>query len=706
MGCDCGKPKCDGSCGISPAVLQINNPSECVYFHRVEVPASMGDSKTNPPKNGAYKNVLLYYEADQTSWLYDSDGIPQKLVNGVTNYEDAINLPQINGVTLLGDKTSSQLGIKDLFYINVTDVDFDEGTFTADKTYAEILEAYNAGKLPIVIVREEDPNLLYNGIYMLRTYAMSDEADGFDFVNIDASGSEGKVSTGSWTIHIGYNESRAAESYGRVEIDSSLNQYSNHAISNSAVANALLSRAVVFDTVVDMKAATNLGNGSYARTLGYTSLDDGGGALYIISNSNDTVDNGSVIALDSGLQAHLISDTITPEMFGAVCDGTHDDSTALNNTFRYAVNASKEVRLLEKTYTIGSHSQYYFKVHITGDCTVTGAGKDKSIIAVKSDIGGLAHVLNLDHAGNVALSGFTVDGGIDISDPAYEDDVFCAGIRLDDTDYVTIKDVAVRNTSGYGISLAQGSTQRLVIEDVVVENTGRDGIDTKNFDDANGVFTINNVLIKNVGLHMDQGADQTGLDVRCYAANISNIRCEDMDNATSGIRARITTAEQGTGGEYNNLSNIVCVAKSTCTGEGIAINAVGCNIDNVAIKGFNVGIRVTKDNVRINNAYISDCLVSAIRQDADGLTVSNVCCEKINNTTWAMLDVRIGTMMATNVVFGNCAGAVGVADGTVGVYLCNCYLKGTPSVRFAFGSLANRTGKIHTNSTCSNITIT
>ena len=111
MGCNCGKPKCDGHCGVSPAVLQINNPSECTLFHRVEVPASMGDSKTNPPKNGVYKNVLLYYEADQTSWLYSSDGIPQKLVNGLTNYEDAINLPQINGVTLLGNKSSSSLGL-------------------------------------------------------------------------------------------------------------------------------------------------------------------------------------------------------------------------------------------------------------------------------------------------------------------------------------------------------------------------------------------------------------------------------------------------------------------------------------------------------------------------------------------------------------------------------------------------------------------
>lgn len=114
MSCNCNKPKCDGKCGISPSVLQINNPGDCTLFHRVEVPASMGDSKTNPPKNGDYRNVLLYYAADGTSWLFSSDGIPQKLVSGFTDYEDAINLPSINGVTLIGDKTGAEIGVLDI----------------------------------------------------------------------------------------------------------------------------------------------------------------------------------------------------------------------------------------------------------------------------------------------------------------------------------------------------------------------------------------------------------------------------------------------------------------------------------------------------------------------------------------------------------------------------------------------------------------
>lgn len=78
MSCNCGKPKCNGECGLSPAVLQINN-RECVLFSKVSVPASMGDETTFPPKPGKYKNVVLYYESTKASFLYTSEGIPIRI---------------------------------------------------------------------------------------------------------------------------------------------------------------------------------------------------------------------------------------------------------------------------------------------------------------------------------------------------------------------------------------------------------------------------------------------------------------------------------------------------------------------------------------------------------------------------------------------------------------------------------------------------
>ena len=111
MGCNCGKPKCDGHCNASPAVLQINNPSECVLFHKVEIPASIGNEITIPPEPGLYKNVLLYYEATGNAYFYSSDGIPTPI--SYTDYTRLTNKPSINGVQLVGNKSLEEIGVND-----------------------------------------------------------------------------------------------------------------------------------------------------------------------------------------------------------------------------------------------------------------------------------------------------------------------------------------------------------------------------------------------------------------------------------------------------------------------------------------------------------------------------------------------------------------------------------------------------------------
>lgn len=69
--------------GCPPKVIQVNNPPEPVFFHRVDIPAAMGDESVFPPENGLYKNVLLVYEVNDNAYLYNSDGIPTKLTANV-----------------------------------------------------------------------------------------------------------------------------------------------------------------------------------------------------------------------------------------------------------------------------------------------------------------------------------------------------------------------------------------------------------------------------------------------------------------------------------------------------------------------------------------------------------------------------------------------------------------------------------------------
>lgn len=116
--------------------------------------------------------------------------------------------------------------------------------------------------------------------------------------------------------------------------------------------------AWTFDTVADMKLSENLVNGSYAQTLGFHNVNDGGGALYYITNSG-TANEMDVIACDD-LFAHLVlPTTVTPETFGAYGDGTHDDTASWNK----AVSVHRDVKAFEKTYLTG-------KITVTDDIDI------------------------------------------------------------------------------------------------------------------------------------------------------------------------------------------------------------------------------------------------------------------------------------------------------------------------------------------------
>lgn len=105
-----------------------------------------------------------------------------------------------------------------------------------------------------------------------------------------------------------------------------------------------------FDTVADMKASTTLQAGDRARTLGFHSVNDGGGALYKIT-STGTANEMDVIAVGN-LYANLVkTSSMTPEMFGAYGDGLHDDHDALAEglSFSGALDFNQD-----STYKLGS----------------------------------------------------------------------------------------------------------------------------------------------------------------------------------------------------------------------------------------------------------------------------------------------------------------------------------------------------------------
>ena len=134
-----------------------------------------------------------------------------------------------------------------------------------------------------------------------------------------------------------------------------------------------LKSVLCFDTVADLKTATNLIDGSYARTLGFHNLNDGGGALYKVREitNDDVVDEASIISLlDDELIAELIiNDKINVQQFGAKNDGT-DCTTEIKKAITYAEERIGSNRLT-KGYTL------YFpqgKYLITEKITISKSG--------------------------------------------------------------------------------------------------------------------------------------------------------------------------------------------------------------------------------------------------------------------------------------------------------------------------------------------
>lgn len=91
-----------------------------------------------------------------------------------------------------------------------------------------------------------------------------------------------------------------------------------------------------FDNVADMKNSTNLIDGSYAKTLGYHDVNDGGNATYKIREitNSDVVDESFIIALSNNtLVAELVIDggEVNAKQLGCYADGTHDDTAIIQN---------------------------------------------------------------------------------------------------------------------------------------------------------------------------------------------------------------------------------------------------------------------------------------------------------------------------------------------------------------------------------------
>ena len=153
------------------------------------------------------------------------------------------------------------------------------------------------------------------------------------------------------------------------EINNKLDEMAEDGTLQELIATYINSKTLwCFDNVEDMKNGTNLIAGSYAKTLGYYNINDGGGATYIILD-NLVANSMNIIELDNGLFAKLVENSyyIEAKKYGAHCDAAADDTTILQNVINYAKENEREILIEGYSYVSNSIDTKGVKINGVGD---------------------------------------------------------------------------------------------------------------------------------------------------------------------------------------------------------------------------------------------------------------------------------------------------------------------------------------------------
>lgn len=117
---------------------------------------------------------------------------------------------------------------------------------------------------------------------------------------------------------------------------------------NEAMTSAQSINIRTFNSVEEMKASNTLKAGALAKTLGFYTAGDGGGADYLITDNigEDEADEASIIALQKGLYAKLLTNNyINIKQWGAYGNAANDDTAIFEKAINY-INKNKKMLYL------------------------------------------------------------------------------------------------------------------------------------------------------------------------------------------------------------------------------------------------------------------------------------------------------------------------------------------------------------------------
>ena len=459
--------------------------------------------------------------------------------------------------------------------------------------------------------------------------------------------------------------------------------------------------AWTFDTVADMKAATNLVDGSYAQTLGFHNLNDGGGATYFITDSG-SANEMDVIAVDNLYAVLVPEDVVNVKQLGAYGDATTDDTTVLQYAIDYGVaNSIHDVILPKGTYVfttltikqnmhlIGEGGTLFVKGGLCTDNTHNYyiiSMNDNSVIK-NVEINGnkenntqfmVADIITT-YGDNITIDGChfynVIDSAIMYSESAHSvisncriDDARDCGIYCNNNNSDKILDSVImnnyiKNAGASGISMKRGCRYIDIRNNYLLDCLN--GI-TNEQANTNTDFSKEFTIIGNTIKHSTVGS--YGIDTRCgYNSIVSGNRVE---NYYEGILC------QGSH-DLNINSNIILFAKDT----SITQNAHGILLTGRNVTGFNkcYNINVNDNIIDMSFADVSAYQQACIRVNSSDNTSNISICNnrfKVSNGGALGSTTNVNGMTIIGNTFDGTSGQTAVGLQGSNLYVNNTVITG------------------------------
>lgn len=346
-----------------------------------------------------------------------------------------------------------------------------------------------------------------------------------------------------------------------------------------------LQTTFTFNNVSEMKLATNLINGSFARTSGFYSYNDGGGSYYKIRQvtTDDDIDEMFIIALaDTSLVAELIvNDELNIKQIGVKGLISVDDTLKIQ-------------KACEKEYNIYfPKGTYYLNTQLVifnaSNRIIRGDGIQNTIFnASNNQVGShTSYISNSNSEENI--NNFTIK---DLSINCGTQNVNRYGLSLLTINRLNLENIEIYSNKGYATRLNDSTNivaNNLYIHDCYEPVSG-DGVAGGFYGQNMKNVQINNTKVINCGDHAFYLTGDIAGSGTTYAENIqlNNVYCKNIgsDGYTNGGTINIY-------GDIKNVELSNCIIEDSR--EGIHISNHGSGL-------------ITPKDITISNCIIKNSL--------------------------------------------------------------------------------------------------